>query len=46
MNRLTMLMVLMHQGESNAGDPEWATKVQSVYDHLLGYQVSPGTHHE
>jgi len=28
--------VLMHQGESNTGDPEWANKVQSVYDHLLG----------
>ena len=28
--------VLMHQGESNTGDPEWASKVQSVYDRLLG----------
>ena len=28
--------VLMHQGESNTGDPEWAAKVQNVYDHLLG----------
>ena len=28
--------VLMHQGESNTGDPEWANKVQSVYDRLLG----------
>ena len=27
--------VLMHQGESNTGDPEWANKVQNVYDHLL-----------
>lgn len=28
--------VLMHQGESNTGDPEWANKVQKVYDNLLG----------
>ena len=28
--------VLMHQGESNTGDPEWANKVQNVYDRLLG----------
>ena len=28
--------VLMHQGESNTGDPEWAGKVQRVYDQLLG----------
>ncbi len=28
--------VLMHQGESNTGDPEWANKVQIVYDRLLG----------
>ena len=34
--------VLMHQGESNTGDPEWAAKVQSVYDHLLGdLQLKP-----
>ena len=34
--------VLMHQGESNTGDPEWARKVQSVYDHLLGdLQLKP-----
>ena len=34
--------VLMHQGESNTGDPEWAQKVQSVYDHLLGdLQLKP-----
>ena len=34
--------VLMHQGESNTGDPEWAQKVQSVYDHLLGdLQLTP-----
>ena len=28
--------ILMHQGESNTGDPEWAAKVQKVYDSLLG----------
>ncbi|MBQ8711558.1 MAG: acetyl xylan esterase [Prevotella sp.] len=28
--------VLMHQGESNTGDLEWAAKVQQVYDCLLG----------
>ncbi|MBR1547304.1 MAG: acetyl xylan esterase [Prevotella sp.] len=28
--------VLMHQGESNTGDAEWAAKVQTVYDRLLG----------
>ena len=34
--------VLMHQGESNTSDPEWAQKVQSVYDHLLGdLQLKP-----
>jgi len=34
--------VLMHQGESNTGDPEWATKVQTVYDRLLGdLQLKP-----
>ena len=27
--------VLMHQGESNTGDPEWANKVKKVYDRLL-----------
>ena len=26
--------ILMHQGESNTGDPEWANKVQQVYDAL------------
>jgi enterochelin esterase-like enzyme/lysophospholipase L1-like esterase len=26
--------ILMHQGESNTGDPEWAKKVQKVYDAL------------
>ena len=34
--------VLMHQGESNTGDPEWANKVQTVYDRLLGdLQLKP-----
>ena len=34
--------VLMHQGESNTGDPEWADKVQAVYDRLLGdLQLKP-----
>ncbi len=28
--------ILMHQGESNTGDPKWADKVQNVYDQLLG----------
>ncbi len=28
--------VIMHQGESNTGDPEWANKVETVYDNLLG----------
>ena len=28
--------ILMHQGESNTGDPKWAVKVKNVYDHLLG----------
>ena len=27
--------ILMHQGESNTGDPEWCRKVKSVYDNLL-----------
>ena len=27
--------ILMHQGESNTGDPAWALKVKSVYEHLL-----------
>ena len=26
--------ILMHQGESNTGDPDWAKKVQVVYDAL------------
>ena len=34
--------VIMHQGESNTGDPEWANKVQKVYDQLLGdLQLKP-----
>ena len=34
--------VLMHQGESNTDDPEWAGKVQKVYDQLLGdLQLKP-----
>lgn len=27
--------ILMHQGESNTGDPEWAEKVETVYESLL-----------
>lgn len=27
--------ILLHQGESNVGDPEWPTKVKGVYEHLL-----------
>src|SRR5688572_8117964 len=27
--------ILLHQGESNVGDPTWSTKVKSVYEHLL-----------
>lgn len=27
--------VLLHQGESNSGDPEWPEKVKYVYEHLL-----------
>ncbi len=34
--------VLMHQGESNTGDPRWPGMVQQVYDHLLGdLQLKP-----
>ena len=34
--------VLMHQGESNTGEADWAQKVQNVYDHLLGdLQLKP-----
>ena len=35
--------ILMHQGESNTGDPTWAAKVKVVYDRLLsdlGLQAS------
>lgn len=28
--------ILMHQGESNTGDPKWAGMVQRVYDRMLG----------
>ena len=28
--------ILMHQGETNTGDPKWAGMVQQVYDHLCG----------
>ena len=27
--------ILLHQGESNVGDPAWPAKVKSVYEHLL-----------
>jgi len=27
--------ILLHQGESNTGDPEWASKVKAVYEMLL-----------
>jgi hypothetical protein len=27
--------ILLHQGESNTGDPEWPQKVKGVYDNLL-----------
>lgn len=27
--------ILLHQGESNTGDPEWPRKVKTVYDNLL-----------
>ncbi len=34
--------VLLHQGESNTGDPRWADKVKIVYDQLLGdLQLKP-----
>ncbi len=34
--------VLMHQGETNTGDPKWAGMVQQVYDKLLGdLQLKP-----
>ena len=28
--------ILMHQGETNTGDPQWAGLVQQVYDNLCG----------
>ena len=28
--------ILMHQGETNTGDPQWASLVQQVYDNLCG----------
>ncbi|MBQ7472643.1 MAG: acetyl xylan esterase [Prevotella sp.] len=34
--------VLIHQGESNTGNPTWAAHVQQVYDRLLGdLQLKP-----
>jgi hypothetical protein len=27
--------ILLHQGESNAGDQDWPNKVKAVYDHLV-----------
>jgi len=34
--------ILMHQGETNTGDPQWAGMVQQVYDHLCGdLQLKP-----
>ncbi len=34
--------ILMHQGESNTGDPEWANKVKKVYDNLISdLQLKP-----
>src|SRR3954468_3684908 len=27
--------ILLHQGESNSGDKQWATKVKGVYDNLI-----------
>jgi len=27
--------ILLHQGESNAGDKEWPNKVKAIYDHLI-----------
>lgn len=34
--------VLMHQGETNTGDPRWAGMVQQVYNHMLGdLQLKP-----
>ena len=34
--------ILMHQGETNTGDPNWAGMVQQVYDNLCGdLQLKP-----
>ena len=34
--------ILMHQGETNTGDPKWAGMVQQVYDHLCSdLQLKP-----
>ena len=34
--------ILMHQGETNTGDPKWAGMVQQVYDNLCGdLQLKP-----
>ena len=34
--------ILMHQGETNTGDPQWAGMVQQVYDHLCSdLQLKP-----
>ena len=34
--------ILMHQGETNTGDPKWASMVQQVYDNLCGdLQLKP-----
>ena len=34
--------ILMHQGETNTGDPKWAGMVQQVYDRLCGdLQLKP-----
>ncbi|MCR5820059.1 MAG: sialate O-acetylesterase [Bacteroidaceae bacterium] len=34
--------ILMHQGESDTGDPTWAGKVQRVYERMLGdLQLKP-----
>jgi hypothetical protein len=27
--------ILLHQGESNTGDPQWPSKVKSIYDNLI-----------
>ena len=28
--------ILLHQGESNSGDPSWPSKVKKLYDDLVG----------